>query len=383
MTANHLASLRPVVLTNELSPKQYLTVNLWGELSLEGSEGLCDLLARFALCSLSLNVHGRLTDGFADCIARCFKPPTALSCLTLNIWGEVSLKGKDVLQEMSQNNPAVLLNLPDPDSCVVSDELFSGLDCYANNSSPVKDSGKNEFSFKINHHEHADWQSYLCDLIQNASLTSPNLTVNNFRRAYSPLEERYSPMESWENSLDWAATSISALSLTINNYSSFYLEWGRDLFGSLENNTSLRTLTLTINNFEDLGGVSLRELGFQGVLAANKSLTTLTLTVNQYSVPDFKWLYCLIGCLDHNTSITTFNLTVNICNEVSEDWLPKLCSILPQSDSLKTLRLQVSDHCVKSEGHIYDFSKLSSRSKSLSSIDLTVSYYGMTESSSN
>ena len=386
VTANHVASLHPVVLTNELSPKQHLTVNLWGELSLEGSEGLCDLLARFPLCSLSLNVHGRLTDGFADCIARCFKPPKALSCLTFNILGEVSLKGKDVLQEMSQNNPAVLLSVND--SCVVSNELFNGLDCSVNNSSstPVKDSGKNELSLKVNHYECGDWEYCLCDvLIENPSLTLLNLTVNNFRRAYVSQDGTHFSVDPWEYSLDdaLADTSISALSLTINNYSSFYQEWGRDLFGSLENNTSLRALTLTINNFEDPGGVSLREGGFQGALAANQSLTTLTLTVNQYSVLDYEWLGCLIGCLDRNTSITTFNLTVNICNEVSEDWLPKLCSILTRSDSLKTLRLQVSDHCATSEGHTYDFSKLSLRSESLSSIDLTVSFYGMTERSSN
>ena len=377
VTANHVASLRPVILTNELSPKQHLTINLWSELSSERSEGLCDLLARFPLCSLTLNVHGSLTDGFADCIMRCFKPPKALSCLTLNIWGEVSLKGKDVLQEMSQNNPAVLLNVND--SCVVSDELFSGLDCSVNNSFPVKDSGKNELNLKINHYEDGDWKDCLHDaLTQNVSLTSLNLTVNNFRHA--DLVE-----ESWEYYLDdaWAATSISALSLTINNYSSYYREWGADLFNGLENNSSLRVLTLTINNFEDLGGVIFHVHGLKGALEASKSLTTLTVTVNQYSVPDYDWLDCLVGVLAHNTSITTFNLTVNICSEVSEYWLPNLCSILTQSDSLKTLRLQVGDHCATSEGHIYDFSKLSLRCKSLSSIDLTVSFYGMTESLSN
>ena len=52
----------------------------------------------------------------------------------------MSLKEKDVLREMSENNPAVLLSVND--SCVVSDELFSGLDCSVNVSSPVKDSGK-------------------------------------------------------------------------------------------------------------------------------------------------------------------------------------------------------------------------------------------------
>ena len=385
VTANHVASLRPVVLTNELSPKQRLTVNLWGELSLEGSEGLCDLLARFPLCSLSLNVHGRLTDGFADCIARCFEPPKALFCLTLNILGEVSVRGKDVLQEMSQNNQAVLLNVND--SCVVSDELFSCLDCSVNNSSQVKDGGKNELSLKINHYERDDWKDYVCDVLtQNASLTSLNLTVNNFRHACFPPQANFDDRwVHWEYDMSdaLAATSVSALSLTINNYSSFYQEWGADLFNRLDNNSSLRVLTLTINNFEDLGGVTLYEYYVEGALAANKSLTTLTLIVNQYSVPDYKWLDRLVGGLKHNTSITTFNLTVNIFNEISEDWLPELCNILTQSDSLKTLRLQVSDHCATSKGQMYDFSKLSLTSKSLSSIDLTVSFYGKTESSSN
>ena len=383
--ANHVASLRPVVLTNELRPKQHLTVNLWGELSLEGSEDLCDLLARFSLCSLSLSVHGRLTDGFADCIARCFEPPKALSCLTLNIMGDVSLRENDVLREMSQNNPAVSLSVND--SRVVSDELFSGLDCSISNCSPVKDSGKNQLSLKINHYESEDWKYFLCRVLtQDAPLTSLNLTINNFRHAYFPSQDNLVDLwDRWEHDLDdaLADTSVSALSLTINNYSSFYQEWGADLFNRLENNSSLRVLTLTINNFEDLGEVTLHEYGLEEGLAANKSLTTLTLTVNQYSVLDYKWLGCLIGGLQHNTSITTFNLTINVCNGVSEDWLTKLCSILTQSDSLKTLRLQVSDHCATSAGHIYDLSKLSLTSNSLSSIDLTVSFYGMTEGSSN
>ena len=384
VTANHVGSLRTVALTNELSPKQHLIVNLWGELSLEGSDGLCDLLARFPLCSLTLNVHGRLTDGFADCISRCFKPPKALSCLTLNILGEVSLKGKDVLQEMSENNPAVLLRVND--SCVVSDESFSGLDCFVNNSSPVKDSGKNELSLKINHYEHGDWKDCLRDVLtQNVSLTLLNLTVNNFKHTYISLDETIHQEDPFGYCLGaaLAATSITALDVTFNNYSSFHQEWGEGLFTILENNTSLRVLTLTINNFEDLGGVQVLGNNLKLALAANKALTTLTLTVNQYSVPHYGLPEFLVDCLEHNTSITTFNLTVNICDEVSEDWLPKLCSILPQSDALKTLRLKVRDHCVKSEGHIYDFRKLSSRSKSLSSIDLMVSFYGMTESLSN
>ena len=387
VTASHVASLCPVILANELILKHHLTVNLWGELCYEGSEGLCDLLAQFPLSSLTLNVHGRFIDDFADCIARLFKPPKALFFLNLNIWGEVSSNGKDILQEMSQNNPAVILNFPDPDSCVVSDELFSGLDCSVNNSSPVKDSGRNELSLKINYYEFADWKGCFRDILaQKASLTSLNLTVNNFSVAPPSLDEMKFLRDPREHSLAGALayTSISSLSLIINNYSSFFQGWELDLCHSLKNNTSsrLRELSLTINNFEDHREVFSFKPGFKKALATNKSLTTLTLTVNQYSGFD-KWLCCLVSGLAHSTSITTFNLTVNICNEVSENWLPELCSILTQSDSLKTLRLQVNDHCATSEGHTYDLSKLSLRSKSLSSIDLTVSFYGMKESSSN
>ena len=380
VAANHIASFRPVVLGNELILRQQLTVNLWGELSLEGTESLCDLLTRYSLSSLTVNVHGRLTDGFADCITRCFKPPKVLSCLTWNIWGEVSLKGRDVLQEMSQNNQAVLLNVHD--SSVVPDELFSGFDCPVKNSSPVKVNGKYELSEKIDHYDENDLECCLSEVLEeNASLTSLNLTVNNFRHA-SFSDVLLDPLK-YHLDYSLADTSITALSLTINNYSSFYQEWGEELFSSLENNISLRELTLTINNFENLRGVTLRQGGLKGALAANKSLTTLTLTVNDYSVPDYELLDNLVYCLANNTSITAFNLSIIICNEVSEDWLPKLCSILTQSDSLRTLRLQVSDHCTTSGGHIYDFSKLSLRCKSLSSIDLTVSFYGMAESSSD
>ena len=361
VAAYHLADFRPVGFENKLVPKQHLTVNLWGELSCDGAEGLCSVLAQCSLCSVTLNVHVELTDAVVDCIARCFMPLQTLSLVAFNIWGELSIKGKTVLQRISDNNPTVLLNW-----CEVPDESCSGRPSSISDSSPVKGTGEDDFSLEFDDRveKHVQWTDVTW-------LTSLHVTLNNFTRKFSCY------------SVSTEKTSIPSLSVTINNHSSEYQEGTlKDLCRCLRNNTFLRALTLTINNFEDPGEEDLRYTYLLSTsLAKNKALTSLTLTVNRYDTPGDKWFLSLVDCLAHSTLITELNLTVNVYSEISEDWLPNLCNTLTRGDSLTTLRLQVSDHCA-SGGHIYDFSKLMLAYKSLSSLDLTVSFHGMVGSSS-
>ena len=355
VAANHLVDFRPVGSENKSVPKQHLTVNLWGELSCDGAEGLCGVLAQCSLYSVTFNVHVELTDAVVDCIARCFLPLQ----VTFNIWGELSIKEKTVLQRISDNNPTVLLKVHD--LCEVPDESCSGRPCSISDSSPVKGTGEDDFSLESDDSvvKHVVWTDVTW-------LTSLHVTLNNFTTKFGFY------------SISTKKTSIPSLSVTINNHCSEYQENAlTDLCRCLRNNTSLRALTLTINNFEGpwLGKDHRYKYLLSSSLAKNKALTSLTLKVNRYSASGDEWLLSLVDCLAHSTSITELNLTVNVYSEISEDWLPKLCSILTRGDSLTTLRLQVSDHCA-SGGRIYDFSKLMLECKSLSTLDLTVSFYG-------
>ena len=364
-----MAHFRSVAFESRLVQK-CLTVNLWGELSCEGAEGLCSVLAQCSLYSLTLNVHVELTDAVVDCIARCFTSLQTLCCVTFIIWGKLSLMGKTVLQRISDNNPTFLLYLQD--LCNVPDESCSGVTCSFNVSSPFQDTEEDVLSLESDDCDDIDWTDF-------TSLTSLDFVINNFI-----INDDFSD---WRCSSNRNDSLTEKPSVTIDKYSrdSDPFDPGREtdhLRRCLRENTSLRALTLTINNFENPGDNFKNEDDLWEALWKNKSLTTLTLTLNVYSGLNDKWLHCLVGGFAHSTSITTLNLTVNVCNEVSEDWLPKLCSILNQSDTLTTLRLHVSDHCATSGGHIYNFSKLKLECKSLSSLDLTVSFYGMKDSSS-
>ena len=327
------------------------------------------ILVQCSLYSLTLNVHVELTDAVIDCIARCLTSLQILSRVTFNIWGELSLKGKTVLQRMSDNNPTFLLNMQD--LCKIPDESSSRVTCSFNDASPVQDTKEDVHSLVYNVRDEMEHWT------ESTSRTSLDVVINNFL---------INDILAHWNDILTEKSSISALSVTSDNYSShnylFFPVWETVVCHCLRNNTSLRTLTLFLNNFEDPGDDFICEDCLSEALAETKSLTTLTLTLNVYSGLNNSWLHRLVSSFTHSTSITTLSLTVNVCNEVSEDWLPQLCSILTRYDSLTTLRLHVSDQCATSGGHIYDFSKLKLECKSLSSFDLTVSFYGRKDSSS-
>jgi len=213
-------------------------------------------------------------------------------------------------------------------------------------------------------------------------------------------------------------TSLNALTLTINSYSDWTDEWAFYPRNGLAKNTSLNALTLTINNYSDMGGVlihhtaggladslakntSLNALtltinndgdvsvsdwvfGLGEGVAKNTSINTLTLTINNYSDHEVScdWVGWLVDDLAEKKSLSTFNLTVNMCSKMIEDWLPRLCHALIRSESVTTLRLQVNNQCVTSGSPAYDFSKLLVNCRSLALLDLTVSFYGVADSSS-
>ena len=232
------------------------------------------------------------------------------------------------------------------------------------------------------------WSSFLRNCLgKNTSLALLCVTVNNYddNIEYPDYSFDYPEEEPdywYEGLADGLArtTSLKELTLTINNISLFDNCWVENVCEGFVKNESVTTLTVTVSGdpFFPECESWVPELNYG--LSKNNSLTTLTLIANEYSKGerregrDLFWADKMSSA--ENASLTTLNLTINICREVSEDWLPKLCDCLVNSSSLTTLRLNVNNHCATNESRIYDFSKLRLKYRSLSTFELIVTFYG-------
>ncbi|XP_068687962.1 uncharacterized protein [Montipora foliosa] len=178
-----------------------------------------------------------------------------------------------------------------------------------------------------------------------------------------------------ELGIDWArSTSVENLFLTVNSDSMVWDSWTGGTGEGLARKKSLKSLTLTINNFGDL---SL----YWGVDKSweNNSLNNFSLTINNYG--NIGPLSFINGFFCQFKSLTTFNLTLNLCGKPGEDILYGLLEEAVKSQSLKTLRLKVNDSQITNGRRRYDFSRYVVTSPSLSLIEVTVSFYGVEKSS--
>ena len=517
ITDNDFAYFCPGVMEKGLETKQHLTVVLWGQLSCDGAEALCEVLARAPLTSLTFKVHGKLTDVVANCFARNVKRHKALSSLTVDIWGELTPGTETVLRGLSGNGINVRLSVHDlllvpEESCNAIEVPVESPVSLTSLFLKVSDARKERVTLSITNDsdETEDWAHLLGDaLAENTSLTALDLTINNYLMTtdvwkdlgesllrnssltvldlavndYTNMAEgwectlvnslakvtslttlslavsRYGEMRTclaegfgyslmplnslcklsvvindsdthdfWSNFLRNCLeenTSLTILCLTVNSYKEKNFDessidhprehWIEGLADGLASTTSLRELTVTINNItsaefnwtailtegssvnESITSLAVTVSDYESLnckswayslnkgLARTKMLTTLTLTVNDYTEGERhegsescnEYLASPLGySVLENTSLTELNLTVNIRSEVSEDWLPSLCDVFVKSASLKTLRLQVNNECSTGESRLYDLSKVSLKSESLSSFELSVTFYG-------
>ena len=521
ITRNQLVNFCPGsdLVEKGLQTKQHLTVVLWGELSCDGAKSLSKILVRASLTSLTLKMHGRVTDNVAYCIARYFRRHKTLLSMTIDVWGELAPKTRTFLQGLSSTDKTVEVKVHDvsvvPDeSCNALDVCIDSIESLSPVLYKIKDTREEKINLKIINDDCAskEWTHLVGDaLAENTTVTALDVTINNHMTNVTAdlgkdLGEcllrsssltvlnlainNYSNMaKGWEGSLvkslselasltthslaiddhgevktvgeeslgDGLITmqslstlsvvingsnlekfwsyflrnclkennSLSLLCVTVNNYADDIEEpdysfdnsyeepdyWYEGLADGLARTTSLKELTLTINNitlndncwvenvcegFVENESVTTLTVTVNGDssspdceswvpelnkgLSKNNSLTTLTLIANEYSEGElWEGRYLLWDDeMDsaENTSLTTLNLTLNICTEVSEDWLSELCDCLVNSSSLTTLRLNVNNHCATNESRLYDLTKLRLKYRSLSSFELTVTLYG-------
>ena len=312
VTCNQVAHFRPAVVEMGLGTRHHLTVVLWGDLKCDGADNLCEILVPVPLTSLTLKVHGNLSDGVANIIKRYIGQQNTLSALTIDPWIKLAPGTGTLLQELSHKN--VTVQVREHDVSVVPKEACNAVDVSIDNPasltpmfSEVRNTRKKRINLKIinDHKVISDWPRLLGDaLAVNTSLTTLDLTVSNYTMNPGIGKDLGDSL--------LRSSSLTVLSLTISDYSNMAKGWECTLINSLAKMVSLTTLSLSI---DDRGDVR----KFEEDLMAVKSLSTLSIVINGSNLTYF-WGEFLQKCLKECNSLTKLYLTEN--NYVEREYNP-------------------------------------------------------------
>ena len=297
----------PVLVRKGLNVKQHLTVNVWGEMKSEAAEALCEVLAPSSITVLTLNVRGNLTSEVSNSIARCLEENKTLSCLSINLWGELTTEEGIFSSSLSKNSrvqlnvhdvridPAESNNVP-----VITTDDPAALRVFF---TKVKDKRKEKLSLTIDNDSYAtkEWTRCLGDaLAETPSLTTLDLTVNS---CFIDADLGENLGESLLQS-----TSLTSLSLAFN-FSNMKEGWECKLGERLIKTASLTTLSLKINGDGEWNQKDcLSPTKLSNVLAAIKSLSSLYVAIRSDSLCSF-WDKVLMDCLMECTSLKKLSLT--------------------------------------------------------------------------
>ena len=386
-----------------------VTLNVWGELTVDGAEAMYSVLRCTSLYHLTLNIHGKLTGDFLGSTARHVDNKKPLCPITINTWGQLTSEEKVLFKELElDKNPAVTLNV-----CELHVPSYeSGDDKIVSVDNPAsllklleeaENTGKENLTVTIDVQSDDSSCDYIddssCDdsddstgrswndsgLPRNCSLNSLTLTINNFH------------MRSTGLSLTLIGclkdcSSLKSLDLTLNEYNEWEKNYASLLRKGLGRNTSLISLTLTINIYTRLPAVD--DISDDDVddisndvdisdddVVPNISADSFTLTINEFSrtggyvdrvdIINYVWGLKSGDLWPNYKSLNTFNLTLNNRGEVRVSSLLEFFEAVMKVNSLRTLRLKLN-HCPWTK---YDFSDLEVKSPSLELIELTIRRY--------
>ena len=400
------------VINYGLFERESVTLNVWGELTVDGAEALYDLSLLTCVCHLTLNIHGKLTDDFLHCTARHVDKQKPLCPITINTWNQLTNKGKSLFKELElDKNPAVTLNV-----CKVhvpSDE--SGDDKIVSVDNPAslialfeeaENTGKENLTVTISVQSsdyscgfsgdsiERSWNDSLhLGLPRNCSLSSLTLTINNFSpRSTGSSLTLIGCLES--------CISLKSLNVTSNEYNEWKKNYASLLRKGLGRNTSLISLTQTINIYtrlpalDDISDDDVADISDDDVddisdddVVPNISMDSFTLTVNEFSdasgygdrvdIMNYVWGLKSGDLWRYYRSLNTFNLTLNNRNKVRLSCLLEFFEAVMKVNSLKILRLKINASRFKNGDYPkYDFSELVGKSPSLELIELTLCHYG-------
>ena len=401
VTASQVTDFRPSAIKYGLFDRESVTLNVWGELTVDGAEALYDVLPRSLACHLMLNIHGKLTDDFLRCTARRVDKRYSLCHITINTWDQLTNERKALFNKLElDKNPAVTLNvcdvhLPSDESRNNEIESIDDPDSLIALLEKAENTGKENLTVTINVGSDDDTWSYSDDsislysddsddctghswedslrlgLARNCSLRSLTLTINNFSKW------RIGLSDALVGCLE-GCSSLKSLTLTLNEYNQVSQGYASHLRKGLGRNTSVISLTLTINMYSRVYYWS-DETQFDYIsddgFVPNISLNSFTLTVNDFSMNSIFKLD--LGVLWSNyKSLTTFNLTLNNCIEPDSHELSYFLDAVMKVNSLRTLRLKINDSRFARLYRECDLSKLVVKSASLELLELTISRYG-------
>ena len=391
VTATHLTDVRPWVINCGFFEQRSVTLNVWGELTVDGAEALYNVLRCTRVCHLTLNIHGKLTDDFLHCTARHVDKQKTLCPITINTWDQLTNEGKALFKELElDKNPAVTLNVcevhvPSDESC---DNKIESIDNPASLIAllvSAENTGKENLAVTINVRsgkstsDFSDdsvgrsWNdSLLLGLPRNCSLNSLTLTINNFSLRSTELS--FTLISSLESCI-----SLKSLNLTLNECNTTWANtYASRLREALGRNTSLISLTLTLNictgsptfSYFDSHSIS------DDDVVPNISINSFTLTINDLSSRGNGVLSSSVLWSSYK-SLNTFNLTLNDWDEESVYSLLAFLDAAMKVNSLRTLRVKINDSRFREDDYSkYDFSELVVKSPSLELVELTICRYG-------
>ena len=280
---SQVTNLNRMLLPKTHLVQQNVTLNVWGELSGDGSKAVCEVLLNTPVSHLTLNIHGQLTHEILRCTARCVKEQEKPSSITINSWVQMTEKENSLINELGLDiNPSVSLNV-----CETGALLRESTDSEVSST----DEPSSLFAF--------------FEEAEKVSSKSLSLTIN-----LMPSTSQFSLYELGHGLKK--VTSLNSLTLAINRYSDIDSLWPYDLGKALAESTSLNSLTLAINIYSDTG--SLWRYKFGKALAESTSLNSVTLAINNYSDSDShsQWGYGFLYGLEKMKSLTEYNFTFNI-----------------------------------------------------------------------
>ena len=388
VTCNQVAHFRPAVVKMGLGTKHHLTVVLWGDLKCDGADNLCEILVPVPLTSLTLKVHGNLSDGVANIIKRYIGRQNTLSTLTIDTWRKLAPGTETLLQELSNKN--VTVQVKEHDLSVVPKEACNAVDVTIDNPasltpmfSEVRKSRKERINLIIINHDEviSDWPRLLGDaLAENTSLTTLDLTVSNYTMNPGIGKDLGDSL--------LRSSSLTVLSLTISNYGNMARGWECMLINSLAKMASLTTLSLAI---DDRGEVRT----FEEDLMAVRSLSTLSVVINGSKLT-YVWGKFLRKCLEECNSLKKLCLTNNYKEERENNhynvtcdpfssyinstmpvtWVQGLYFGLASTTSLKELNVTINNYVTWTDSAWRDVFLIGLlENKSITSLTVTVSDY--------
>ena len=394
VTATKLTGFRPCVMKYGFFEQERVTLNVWGELTVDGAEALYNLFPCTWSCPLTLNIHGKLSDDFLHCTARHVDKQKPFCPLTISTWEQLTNEGKALFKELGlDKNPAVTLNV-----CEVhlpSDELSDNkVESIDDPESLVallegeENTGKETINVQGRDPSCVDSDDSTCDdsdfflgrswydrlgLAVNCTLKSLTLTINNST-------QRSTESSSTLISLLKRFILLKSVTLTLNEYNNCKDTCAFLLRKGLRRNTSQISLTLTINIYTRstyLRDIDSDDISVDGFVP-NISMDSFTLTINDFTrTNDWDRAYLTncdwglkLGVLWSNyKSLNTFNLTVNNWDQVTVSSLLEFFDAVMKVKSLRTLKLKIND---SSFMFPYCLSELLMKSPSLELIELTI-----------